>query len=62
MDSKFHLKRNVNKQLSKLTKENIIILDLEFSKESIKTNRISILREIDDNFLSDFFQNFKFPL
>lgn len=60
MEKKFYIKRNNNNQIAKVTKENILFLDLEFKDEFDEINLSSVLRRIEEKDLGDFFQNSKF--
>jgi len=60
MDVKFYIKRNVNNQAAKVTKSNIVFLNEDFNSEINAIDLISILRQIEEFDLGNFFENSKF--
>lgn len=60
MDVKFYIKRNINNQIAKVTKSNILFLNEQFNSEINVADLITILRRVDDKNLGDFFENSKY--
>ena len=60
MDVKFYIKRNINNQIAKVTKSNILFLNEQLNSEINATDLITILRQIEDKNLGDFFENSRF--
>jgi len=60
MDVKFYIKRNINNQIAKVTKSNILFLKEDFNSEINAIDLISILRQIEEIDLGNFFENSKF--
>lgn len=60
MEKKFYIKRNINNQIAKVTKDNILFLDPEFKDEFDEINLSSVLRGAEEKYLGDFFQHSRF--
>lgn len=60
MDNKFYIKRNVNNQITKVDRVNILYLDEHFDSEINETNLINLLRQIEEVDLGNYFSNSRF--
>jgi hypothetical protein len=60
MDNTFYIKRNTNNQITKVNKINLSYLDANFGPEINEQNLISLLRQIKEVDLGNFFSNSRF--
>lgn len=60
MDVKFYIKRNINNQVAKITKDNITFLDNNFKLGTNEEDLFSLIRSTDETKLGDFFQHSRF--
>lgn len=60
MDSTFYIKRNTNNQVAKVNETNILNLDKYFNSEINAQNLVSLLRQIEEGDLGNYFASSKF--
>lgn len=60
MDNKFYIKRNVNNQIAKVDRTNILYLNENFNFEINEINLINLLRQIEEIDLGNYFSNSRF--
>lgn len=60
MDNKFYIKRNLNNQIAKVDRTNILHLNENFDSEINEINLINLLRKIEEVDLGNYFSNSRF--
>jgi len=59
VENKFYIKRNVNIQITKVDRTNILYLNENFKSEINEINFINLLRQIEED-LGNYFSNSRF--